>query len=153
MPVPTRSQTVAHTTYSNSTLTVAASTDGAATRPGSRIRVRIAENPIVIAPDAFEAAARGRSYADLKRRLSILSALIFDSMASFSWVARLPGTRPRIGYTQDTRRSLYGIGRRAIRDRRDVRLARLVDATASTGARAPRDPRDRLSRLDRRLGC
>src|SRR5262245_8659527 len=49
-PVPTRSQTVAHTTYSNSTLTVAASTAGEATRPGSRIRVRIAEKTIVFAP-------------------------------------------------------------------------------------------------------
>src|SRR5215475_10632864 len=39
--VPRSSQTVAHATYSNVTRTVAGSTDGAATRPGSRIRVRI----------------------------------------------------------------------------------------------------------------
>src|SRR5262249_54907999 len=58
MPVPTSSQTVAHTTYSNSTRTVAASTDGVATRPGSRIRVRIADNPIVIAPHSCRQAAR-----------------------------------------------------------------------------------------------
>src|SRR5215510_4397439 len=39
--VPTRSQTVAHATYSNVTRTVAGSTDGAAIRLGSRIRVLI----------------------------------------------------------------------------------------------------------------
>jgi hypothetical protein len=32
---------------------------------------------------------------------------------------------------------LYGIGRRATRDRRDVRLARLVDATAEYRVLAP----------------
>jgi hypothetical protein len=39
--VPTSSHTVAHATYSNVTRTVAGSTDGAGTRPGSRIRVLI----------------------------------------------------------------------------------------------------------------
>src|SRR6267142_5564570 len=47
--VPTRSHAVAHATYSNITRTVAGSTDGAAVRPGSRIRVLIARRSIVIA--------------------------------------------------------------------------------------------------------
>jgi len=50
MVVPASSQTVAHATYSNVTRTAGASVEGAATRPGSRIRVRIAEGSIVIAP-------------------------------------------------------------------------------------------------------
>jgi hypothetical protein len=49
MVVPTRSQTVAHARYSNITRAVGASVDCAATRPGSRIEVLIAERPIVIA--------------------------------------------------------------------------------------------------------
>src|SRR3989442_14446405 len=50
MVVPASSQTVANATYSNVTRTAGASVEGAATRPGSRIRVRIAEGSIVIAP-------------------------------------------------------------------------------------------------------
>src|SRR5262249_41872276 len=140
MPVPTSSQTVAHTTYSNSTRTVAASTDGVATRPGSRIRVRIADSPIVIAPHScsrlpspgrpspgavtaryctyaaaitaldhisHDASLAGdivkpppwQSYSDLKRRLSIFSALIFDSRVDEGTPSRAaapkgPDTRP-----------------------------------------------------------
>src|SRR5689334_8595845 len=49
MVVPTRSQTVAHARYSNVARAVGASVDCAATRPGSRIEVLIAERSIVIA--------------------------------------------------------------------------------------------------------
>src|SRR5262245_14679724 len=64
MTVPTSSQTVAHATYSNITLTVAGSPDGALPRPGSRsIRVLSAEPLIAIAlPRNPRGTRRGGSY-------------------------------------------------------------------------------------------
>src|SRR2546428_4158207 len=132
MVMPASSQTVAHATYSNVTRTVGASVEDAATRPGSRIRVRIAEDSIAIALRSCARVAReGHPSLGIFLRRRLIRSSLATSLAAERH-RRLPGGGAR-------RLSAPKLGRRY--DPYDVPLVHLL-------ADPPRHPTARAVRIE-----